>query len=107
MVFQMVWQRKPPSTLMSAPVTKPLALPLARKIAAPTNSAASPKRPIGVWFQICRVRSVGEPSGLNKSARFWSAGKKPGVRVLTRTPWGAHSRARKRDKLSTPAFEAH
>ena len=40
------------------------------------------------------ARSVGEPSSLNSSLRFCSAGKKPGVMVLTRTPDFAHSRAR-------------
>lgn len=45
---QMVWERNPPSTRRSMPVTNELAVELARKIAAPTNSSAFPKRPMGV-----------------------------------------------------------
>src|ERR1043166_2933284 len=55
---------------------------------------------------IARVRSVGVPSGLNRTRRFCSAGKKPGVRELTRTPLGAHSRARNWLRLSTAALAA-
>ena len=38
--------------------------------------------------------------------RFCSAGKKPGTSVLTRTPFGAHSRARFFERLCTAAFVA-
>ena len=75
------------------PVTKPLALLLARNKAAPTSSLGSPNRPIGVCPQMDLVLSVGEPSSLNRSLRFCSAGKKPGVMELTRTPFGASSSA--------------
>ena len=36
----------------------------------------------------------------------FNTGKKPGVSVLTRTPAAAHSRARKRLRLSTAALAA-
>jgi hypothetical protein len=49
---------------------------------------------------------VGEPSSLKSSRRFCSAGKKPGVMVLTRTLRGAHSRARNCDRFNTAALEA-
>jgi hypothetical protein len=38
--------------------------------------------------------------------RFCSAGKNPGTSVLTRTRWGAHSRARFFVRLWTAAFVA-
>src|SRR3954454_22044109 len=60
--FQIVCERKHPSTRMSVPVTKLLALVLARNTAAPISSPDSPKRPIGEWPRIHLVRSVGEPS---------------------------------------------
>src|SRR4051812_9013701 len=104
--FQIVCERKPPSTRISVPVTKLLALVLARNTAAPINSPDSPKRPIGVWPRIDLVRSVGEPSSLNSNFRFCSAGKKPGVIEFTRTPFGAHSRARNWVRLSTAALAA-
>src|SRR2546427_4601976 len=47
------------------------------------------------------VRAVGEPSSLKSSLRFCSAGKKPGVIELTRTPLAAHSRARNWVRLKT------
>jgi hypothetical protein len=58
-----------------------------RRIAAPTSSSGLPKRFIGVWLMIVAVRS-GE-----RIFRFCSAGKNPGQRTLTRTPFGASSRA--------------
>lgn len=61
---QIVWDRNPPSTRMSMPVTKLAALGLARKTAAPISSWDSPKRAIGVWPRICWARGVGEPSAL-------------------------------------------
>src|ERR1700749_4346068 len=91
---------------MSEPVTKLLALELARKIAAPINSCDSAKRFIGVCAQMDFVRSLGEPSSLKRNLRFCSAGKNPGVIVFTRTPLGAHSRARNALKFSTAAFAA-
>src|ERR1017187_1692846 len=104
--LQIVWLRNPPSTRMSAPVTKLLAFWLARKIAAPTSSCDSPKRFIGVCAQMDLVRSLGEPSSLNSNMRFCSAGKNPGVRVFTRAPFVAHSRARNKLRLSTAALAA-
>src|ERR1051325_8963189 len=101
--LQIVWLRKPPSTRMSVPVTKLLALWLARKTHAPINSFDSPQRVIGGWAPIDFVRGVGEPSSLKRSLRFCSAGKKPGVMVFTRTPLVAHSRARKLERLNTAA----
>ena len=91
---------------MSAPVTKPLAFGLARKTAAPINSGGSPNRPIGVCLMTALARSVGVPAGLNKTRRFCSAGKKPGVMELTRTPLGAHSHARNCVRLSTAVLAA-
>src|SRR5689334_25254980 len=91
---------------MSVPVTNELAPCDARNTHAPTNSLDSPKRFIGVWPQIAFVRAVGEPSSLKSSLRFCSAGKKPGVIVLTRTPLVAHSRARNLLRFNTAAFAA-
>lgn len=102
----MVCAKNPPSTTISVPVTKLLALRLARKTAAPVNSSAAPNRFIGVWPQIASVRAVGEPSSLKSSLRFCSAGKNPGVMVFTRTPCIAHSRARNFVRLKTAALAA-
>lgn len=88
------------------PVTNPEARELAKKIAAPISSDASPKRLIGVCARIDAARGVGDPSGLKRRDRFCSAGKKPGVIVLTRTPLGAHSRAKNWLTLTTAAFAA-
>src|SRR6266850_7655719 len=96
---------KPPSTRMSVPVTKLLALGHARKTQAPINSCAWPKRPMGVWPQIDFVRAVGEPSSWKSSLRFCSAGKKPGVMVFTRTPWEDHSRASKCESSTTAEID--
>src|SRR5690606_11460964 len=54
---QMVMAWKPPSTSISAPVTKPEAALLARKRVAPISSRASPKRFIGVWPMMDCTRS--------------------------------------------------
>ena len=63
---QIVWDRKPPSTRMSVPVTNELALLAARNTHAPMSSCDSPKRFIGVCPQMDFVRAVGEPSSLNE-----------------------------------------
>src|SRR5260370_7176097 len=91
---------------MSVPITKLLAFELARNNAALISSSDWPKRPRGVWPQMALVRAVGEPSSLNSSLRFCSAGKKPGGMVLTRTPFGPHSPARKRDRLRSAPLAA-
>src|SRR2546422_8584091 len=104
--YQIVRHRKPPSTRISAPVTKLLARELARKIAAPINSCGSPNRSIGVGPMIVWGLAVGVAAGFKSTRRFCSAGKKTGVMGLTRTPLGAHSRARHLLRLSTGGFAA-
>jgi len=59
-----------------------------------------------VWPRMDAARAVGEPSSLKSSLRFCSAGKKPGVIALTRTFFGAHSRARNCVRLTTAALAA-
>src|SRR5439155_24355649 len=66
---QIVCDKNPPSTRMSAPVTKLLAFELARKMTAPTSSRASPNRAMGVCAKIDLARSVGEPSSLKSNFR--------------------------------------
>src|SRR5260370_38261358 len=89
---------------MSVPITKLLAFELARNNAALISSSDWPKRPRGVWPQMALVRAVGEPSSLNSSLRFCWAGEKPGVMVLTRRRFGAHSRGRKKDGIRRGAL---
>ena len=52
------------------------------------------------------ARAVGVPSSLKSRRRFCSPGKKPGVMKFTRTPRGAHSRARNCVRLRTVALAA-
>ena len=64
------------------------------------SSRASPKRFIGVCPMMLATRS-----GVS-TLRFCSAGKNPGTSTLTRTFFGAHSRARFLVRLCTAALVA-
>ena len=90
---------KPPSTGMTAPVTNDDAFSDANQRSAPDNSSGSPYLAIGVWEKIDLRRS-----SVN-ILRFCSAGKNPGMIAFTRILCCAHSFARKRVMLLTPAFE--
>jgi adhesin transport system outer membrane protein len=79
---------------------------LARNTTAPPNSWEAPNRAIGVWLRMAWARAVGLPSSLKRRRRFCSAGKNPGVMELTRTPLGAHSRAKNWVRLRTAALAA-
>ena len=82
---------------MFCPVTNDEALGAASQTTAPASSEGSPKRAMGVCSMICRPRAVGVPSGLKRSARFWSAGKKPGLMEFTRTPRAHWARQKHRE----------
>ena len=73
---------------------------------APTRSAGSPKRPIGVSDRILLPRAVSEPSGFVSSARFWSVRKKPGAMAFTRTPACEKCTASHCVMFETPALAA-
>ena len=61
-----------------------LAASLHRNCTAPFSSEMSPKRFIGVLAITFRLRSVNEPSGLRRMARFWLPMKNPGAMAFTR-----------------------
>ena len=93
-------QEKPPSTVISDPVTK-LAASEANQRIAPVNSLGLPNLCIAVWFKIAALRSLSI-----KFLRFHSVGKNPGLIEFTLTPLRAHSLARFCVKFVIAAFAA-
>ena len=90
----------PPSTTISAPVMKLLAVGEASKSVAPMSSSGLPKRDAGVCLRISKTLAS------SSIVVLCSAGKKPGIKVLTRMSNSAHSRARFFVRLCTAALLA-
>ena len=90
----------PPSMTNSEPVIKLPALLDASRSVAPMSSSGSPKRDIGVFLKISRIRDS------SSAFLFSSEGKNPGMRVLTRMSFSAHSREKFLVRLCKAALDA-
>ena len=93
---------QPPSTTILSPDTYELAS-LAKKMATPFSSSASPQRPIGIRLV---MDSCNDVSGFVRTSRLMSVAMYPGITEFTRMPLPLHSFDKALVNIRTPPLLA-